>query len=210
MIIQRFILILLTGGALYACTPVVKPVSHSPAQLHSWQQHQQAIAQLSHWRLQGRIAMTTADENWVAKLTWVQKGDRYQLRFSDPLGQGALQLEGDPQGVQLRTADGQRHYANSPKELFDQELNIPLPINALLFWVRGIPATKPAFTKLQLNNTGQLQQLSQQTWQINYPSYHTNTPLPLPRKVFAQYGEDINVKLIISQWTLYDTNARPH
>ncbi len=59
-------------------------------------------------------------------------------------------------------------------------------------------------------NHGQLQQLSQQTWQVNYPSYHTNTPLPLPRKVFAQYGEDINVKLIISQWTLYDTNARPH
>lgn len=210
MIFFRLLIILSAGGALYACTPAIKPASHTAAQLQHWQQHQQAVNKLTHWRLQGRIAMTTEEENWVAKLTWEQKGNQYQLRFSDPLGQGALQLNGDQHGVQLRTADGQRHYANSPKELFDQELNIPLPVNALLFWVRGIPENKQAITTFQLNNIGQLQQLKQQAWQIDYPAYHTHLPVSLPRKVFAKYAEDVNVKLIISQWTLYDRNARSY
>jgi outer membrane lipoprotein LolB len=88
-----------------------------------------------HWRLQGKIAMEDNGKMETASLDWQQNYQQYQIRIFGPLGLGAVELNGDSQGVALTDNKGQLHQAASVEALSQQILGYPLPINDLVFWL---------------------------------------------------------------------------
>ncbi len=112
-----------------------------PAELDRlWQQHRQTLEQKNDWALTARIAGSTEDDGWSGKLSWQQQaGGNYQIHFQAPFGQGALQLLGGPEQVQMRTSDQQTIVADDAETLLFQQLGWRVPLKGLRYWVRGLP-----------------------------------------------------------------------
>jgi len=188
-----FAALLLTGCV---SAPVIPPAA-DPQQ--AWQQHQLQLTALTRWAIDGRIAVQTGDEGWHASIEWQQQDDRYTIHLSGPFGQGAVQLEGDGERVTLRSGDEQPLVDDDPELLLYRQLGWRVPVNALRYWVRGIPAPGPAVQ--ELNPQGYLARLQQAGWNIEFRDYAHQGRQVLPGKVFVS-NHKARVRLVIDQWTL--------
>lgn len=158
-------------------------------------------SQLNSWQLNGRIAISTKNDNWTANVYWLQQESTYQLRLNTPLGQGALLLEGNDNGVVMHTADNRVFNAPNPDVLVTNVLKLEIPVTGLYFWIRGIPISDASYQWYNLNETGQLQNLRQKGWEIEYGRYINVQGTSLPRKIFLDNGQ-FRVKIAISQWNI--------
>lgn len=168
----------------------------------AWSVRQTRLMQLANWQADGRIGVISGQEGWHANFQWVQRKPGYRIDLLGPLGQGRVVIESDGEEVRVQTQAGQSWAAPDPDDLLEQTLGVRLPVNGLRYWVRGLPApgTTPV---LQTDAEGRLTRLEQNGWIIDYLIYAPTTlpDLDLPERVIAQHG-DLNIKLVIQQWTL--------
>jgi outer membrane lipoprotein LolB len=188
--------------SLTACTSVTtQPAQFTPAQLNNAARAQQAqMRMISNWTIRGRIAVQMAQQGGSASVFWKQQGQNYAMEFFGPLGAGAVYLNGIPGQIDLTTSKGQHLQAATPEKLLQQALGWNLPITNLNYWIRGIPA--PGFAGTQsFNNQGQLAQLQQDGWQINYLNNMTANNKVLPQYI-TLVRQGLVVKIIIDSWQL--------
>lgn len=160
-----------------------------------------AAGQVDSWHLTGRIAISTENDNWTANFYWQQLGSAYQLRLNSPLGQGAMLLEGDENGVVMRTADKRTFKAADPDTLIAKIMKIPIPVTNLHAWIRGIPAPKSQPQWYTFDEAGHLLRLRQDGWEIDYGRYVKVQGIDLPKKIFLENNR-FKVKFVISRWKL--------
>lgn len=174
--------------AVAACSPApIKPTA-------IWQAPEWPV-----WALQGRVAVRHADDGWHASLKWSQQVDQYQLELSGPLGQGAVRLSGDAEGVRLTRADGAQDWAPTADELLARHTGWQLPIAGIRYWARGLAA--PGSTaSIEHDAAGRPVQLQQAGWDIAYNQYQDYPGLgSLPRRIDFQRGE-LSARLIVDRW----------
>ena len=165
------------------------------------QQRQAELAMLQSWELDGRISLVTDEEAWSGQLYWQQSAaSDYLIQFSAPSGQGAMQLLGNSDSVELRMANGKSYTAKDADTLLRQETNWELPIESLWYWVRGLPNPELPM-KTILDQQGLIQDLQQDDWHIQYKRYQQYDAFYFPRKIVIQ-REDMKVRLIVTQWTV--------
>ena len=182
---------------LSACAPlpVVDLLTDSP-----WTARQRILRGLQHWSLSGRIGVTDGKDAWHASLYWTQRGQAYTIDLIGPLGQGRLNIQGDAQGVIVRTADGQLLNAAAPEQLLEQTIGMRIPVEGLRYWVRGLPdPNRPS--QLAGDEEGRLVRLEQDGWIIDYSRYTQVQALDLPDRIRARKGE-LQVRLVITEWNL--------
>jgi outer membrane lipoprotein LolB len=176
------------------------PPAVSPAAQGAWATRQPALAKLTRWRATGRIGVVNDGEGWHASFQWEQQGSDFRIDLVGPLGQGRVVVRGDTENVSVQTQDGQNRGAPDADALLEQSLGVRLPINGLRYWVRGLP--EPGSTPtLQTDGQGRLTRLEQNGWIIEYAAYTPAAALELPARIAAR-RQDLNVKLVIEQWTL--------
>lgn len=151
------------------------------------------------WTLSGRVAVWHGQDGWHAQLRWTQQADSYQLELSGPLGQGALRLQGDEQGVTLELANGQRDWAPSADQLLQRHTGWQLPIAGMRYWARGLAVPeRPA--DWDYAPDGRPQRLRQDGWDIHYSQYRDYQALGcLPRRIDFSRGP-LTARLIIDHW----------
>ncbi|ALG67508.1 lipoprotein insertase outer membrane protein LolB [Beggiatoa leptomitoformis] len=200
MIQFRYLFILLSLSLLANCAaPSLKPPNAT--QLALWQTHQATLTPINSWRITGRIAIQTDNDNWTANTYWHQNKAEYQLRFNTPTGQGALLLQGDAQQVTLRTAENETYTAQNPDELMEEVTHLPIPVTSLHDWIRGLPSTALVANEYELDEAGRLYQLRQTDWTIRYERYEVFEGVTLPSKMTLTNNQ-FTVKIVISQWVL--------
>ncbi len=182
------------------------PERNTADMLALWAEHQPRLNGLRNWRLRGGLAVNSRDEGWDARMYWRQQGDSYQLRFSAPLGQGAMLLRGDPDGVVMRTAEGETRHAANPESLLREVAEVSVPLEALYYWVRGLPVPERESEQLLLTPDGYLRYLRQFGWEIDYARHRRVDGLRLPEKLVLKNSDWI-VKLVISDWSLPDETS---
>lgn len=165
-----------------------------------WQRHRQNVARFTDWSVTGRIVVNTRDDGWSGELHWSQSADAFQIRFSAPFGQGAFQMDGNNNAVELRLSDGQVFRAPDAESLLLTHIGWHLPLSEFRYWVTGLPGLQSANRKA-LNNNGQLEEVRQDQWRINYPEYFTVGDVMMPRKVYFK-NHDLSVRLVIDKWML--------
>jgi outer membrane lipoprotein LolB len=133
-------------------------------------------------------------------LTWVQQQDKYDIRISGPLGRGATRLQGSQQGVVLDMAGQPTMQALSAEALLEQQTGWRLPVEHLLWWVRGLPAPDSA-SRLQLDSQSRLARLAQAGWTLEYSRYQEVNGLQLPQRLQLS-ADNILLTLVITQWNL--------
>ena len=193
---------IIIASVLSACESL--PVEPEPvmSQDHAQiKQRQSQLAMLKTWELDGRISLVTDEEAWSGQLYWQQSAaSDYFIQFSAPSGQGAMQLLGTGESVELRLANGKSYTAKDADTLLRQETNWELPIESLWYWVRGLPNPELP-VKTTLDQQGLIQDLQQNDWHIQYKRYQQYDAFYFPRKIVIQH-EDMKVRLIVTQWTV--------
>jgi len=202
--ISLFIAIVL----LSACSLQPQPVATSG----SWQQHQQQIAQLQDWKLSGKLGFRAPQQGGSAAINWTQEKDNYQLFLSGPFGVGSAKIYGDEKTAEMLYGD--TVYRQSPQQLAMQLTGLPLPVDALSWWARGLPSpTQPKATGLATGADGLAVGFDQAGWQLSFSRYRQTDGGLLPGKITGSLNTAANsgaedrsysFKLVISGWTFLE------
>lgn len=164
----------------------------------SWQTHKQQVVPLDAWQISGKLGIRSERESGSAVLFWLQRQDYFDIRLSGPLGQGSTRLTGRQGAVTLDIANRGTYQAQSAEDLMQQQLGWSLPVNNLLWWVRGLPSPHSK-SRVQLDNNSLLAQLEQDQWQIEYLSYRTENGIQLPERIKLS-GAGLNITLVVKEW----------
>lgn len=200
LLISVFALFLGGCATVPSSTVPPSPTRSSDELEQLWQQHRQEVTRFTDWSLAGRIVVNTEDDGWSGKLHWSQSLDRFQIHFIAPFGQGAFQMDGSGQGVELRLSDGQVFSAPDAESLLLTHVGWHLPLSQFRYWVTGLPESHSVREK-KLNNEGQLAEMYQDQWRVRYPEYFVVGDVMMPRKVYFK-NHDLSVRLVIDKWIL--------
>lgn len=161
----------------------------------------QQMSAIQHWQFDGRISLITEHEAWAGKLYWQQQNSDYFIHFNVPSGQGAMQLRGNGDGVELRLSNGDVYSAEDPSELLKRETDWDLPIDSLWFWIRGLPSPTMSKHMTTLNDEGLIAVIEQNNWHIQFDRYDSYQNHLFPRKIVIKH-EDLKLRLVVTNWTV--------
>lgn len=159
-----------------------------------------ALGSINWWVLKGRLAVNDGKDGGSGHLNWQKQGQSNYLKFHGALGRGAWQLIADEQGAVLEWANGESYRAASASDLLEEQLGWTIPVPALLWWVRGL-AAPGAWSFRQLDEQGNLEQLNQLGWKIEYGRYTEAGSVLMPRSLTAR-RQSYTVKFAIQDWDL--------
>lgn len=161
-----------------------------------------AASALERWSAVGRILIRTPEDSWHATLDWRQAGERYHIRLTAPLGQGAVELDGGPSGVRLRTTgEGGTRHARDPETLLLDTLGWRIPVSGLRYWILGLADPGAAIDHLRRDAAGRLETLEQSGWSVRFPRYDVATRPVLPAKVYLEHPR-FSVRIVVTRWAV--------
>ncbi|MEJ6079855.1 lipoprotein insertase outer membrane protein LolB [Vibrio sp. 1-Bac 57] len=167
----------------------------------TWEQQKQALQQLDHWTLTGKLAIFLESDRQSANIYWQQQGDYYSIQLTTFIGTRILQVTKNEQGVEIINNDDEVFTGQNANTLIKQlSPGLDLPIAALQQWIKGNPAN----ASYQLNDQQQVSELvgldaSQNLWEVDFQQYQVFSGTVLPTKVNLK-RDDIRVKIAINQW----------
>lgn len=170
--------------------------------ISDWDRRQAVLAGMEAWEFSGRIGVRTGQDGFNGKFRYAQDGPDFRATVSGPLGIGTVLLEGDERTVTLTDKDGNR--SNLPDAEFELRgrYGWTIPVSSLRFWALGIPdPLVPAESRF--NENGQLQQLDQRGWSVEFTRYEEGGGQQMPARLTAE-NSDTRVRLIIDHWIFFD------
>ncbi len=157
------------------------------------------------FRLDGRVSVKAGEESFSGGMMWRRERlhDVFveELLLRTPLGQGVAELRGGPAGMELKNAEGRLYYAADADALVRQALGLELPLRGLGWWVVGLPRPNAAY-RATPDAEGRLGELEQDGWHIDFSRYDARHGQPLPGKLIARRGNDLEVRLVVDNWEL--------
>jgi outer membrane lipoprotein LolB len=198
------LLCVLGVGPLSGCASLGAPVSVDEAAPQdaaqaAWMLRQQALAEVTGFRLSGRAALQSGATGWSARLEWVQQAADWSMELVGPLNQGTVRMSGDARQVVVES-EGERVAAPNLEALIGDSLGWRVPIEALRWWVLGLPAPDWPAEGLRLDEAGRLTDVRQGPWRLSVLSYVDDSPLALPRKIYVN-GEAAELRLVVARWS---------
>lgn len=180
---------------LAGCAPQpIKPVD-------SWDTHRDRLTALDTWQISGRMAVRLPDDSNSARLRWHQQQDQFRIDLSGPFGQGRTVIRGQPGQVTLTQGSDEPLEASSAEELIWQATGWLIPVDQLLYWVRGIPAPDSVPTRMTTNAAGLVAELEQSGWHLHYSNYTLIDDFwHLPQRIVAS-RDSIRLTLVIHEWS---------
>jgi outer membrane lipoprotein LolB len=174
-----------------------------------WLTRRELLANVENWTAFGKLALRSQTDSWSATLQWRQRGDDYRLRLSGPFGAGAVQIEGDPDSVTLRTSDNQTITASSPEELLYQHMGWWLPVSGMRYWILGRtePSADLPAEQITIDQAGRVLNFAQTDWLVSYLDYQDVDGFSMPRKATLE-SERVRANLLVSRWQI-DVQAVP-
>lgn len=159
------------------------------------------VAALNNWNLSGRMGYRAGNEGGSASIDWRQRQDRGELRFSGPVGIGSAQLFWAPGEASLETGRDEVR-AHSTAELAWRLTGLWLPMEALEFWIRGLPWPDAEWQETR-NGDNQLSRLVQLGWTLEFSDYKSDyqpgARLQLPHRIRAEH-QDQRFTLVVRRW----------
>ncbi|PHS30979.1 MAG: outer membrane lipoprotein LolB [Methylophaga sp.] len=183
---------------LTACSPIwqTRPAV-SPEALA--QARQIELLQLNNWKIQGRTVIRNKQEAWNVGLRWQQNNDEFQIQLLGPFAQGGVSIEGNDKSVIMTMDDGQKLQSTNPEALIAKTLGVQLPIDALRFWIRGLPYQQSKVELVEYDEKGRITHLIQQGWNVDFKRYVPFKQYSLPSKIFITRA-DRSLRLVITSW----------
>jgi outer membrane lipoprotein LolB len=166
----------------------------------SWTEHRSRLALVSHWNAKGKLALRTSESAESATILWRQQGQNTELHLSGPIGLSATTIYSNGQKMDIRQGDELRTVDISTPDAIALNTGWDLPLQALPYWLKGIPAPDSSVQLLELDaNKALLLHLQQDNWDIHYTDYGLFDGLTLPTRLQIERG-GTQVRMIIRSW----------
>jgi outer membrane lipoprotein LolB len=154
-------------------------------------------AALTSFELNGRINLKVHKEAFPGRVRWQHAPAMDELWFYSPVGSAVAHLRQDGDGAWLMTAEGREYRADDLRRLAFEVLGWDLPLEALPYWVRGIPWPQADARDAQRDGQGRLKRLEQGGWQVTYLAWGASG---LPAKLDL-LGERLRMRLLVERWS---------
>ncbi len=178
------------------CASLQQPQVHGTPDLPL----QNRLRAISHWQLEGKLAVRAPRQSDTARIQWQQDGEAFDIHLSGPAGLKATHIYGIPGGVRFEQGE-LREQAGSAEALSQKLIGWPLPATELTAWLRGLPSQHLKTTTIAYTATGLLSEIQQDDWRIRFSDYRNVQDVSLPGRIEAVRG-DTRITLIIKQWQL--------
>jgi outer membrane lipoprotein LolB len=158
------------------------------------------VVALAHWRLDGRIAVQTASDAFQARLFWEHENQQDRVRVSGPFSQGVFSIVVQDDLALIRDSSGQTKVSRDLPGLLRRELGFAVPLSSLRYWVLGV--SEPSVSGLaRYDASGQLRQLRQGEWSLDFERFVQVKEFLLPEKLSAK-GREVKLKLVVEDWSI--------
>ncbi len=178
---------------LTACATGPAPIAEYP-----WQLRSQQLVALKDWNARGKIAVRSGQQSESASLDWQQRGSDTRLQLAGPMGLQATEIHSDGRELVIQRGEERTRLDISTPDAVRLHTGWDLPLQALPYWLKGVPAPEPRATALDVVDE-MLQQLEQDGWIVRYERYQQFGDYLLPTRLSIERG-DTRARLIIQDW----------
>jgi len=155
---------------------------------------------LTQWTAKGRIALVAQGEGGSGSFVWQQRSERTELAVRGPLGAGGLQVVTDGSVLKVSDGTGQPLDGDAARAALERRLGVTLPLDALRYWMLGIPAPETAGGLVQ-PATGSTPGFVQGGWVVSYEVLGVQAGWRLPSRLSATTGAT-RVRIVVDDWVL--------
>jgi outer membrane lipoprotein LolB len=157
-----------------------------------------ASSNLDHWELSAKLGIRTPQKAQTVSLKWQQFASNYAIKLQGPMGFGTATIDGNQQQATIK--QGSKSLTGTPDNLAAELLGVPLSIEALNWWIKGLTSPNHHNAKDKvLQENGTLSSFEQNGWQLQFSGAYKIHPYTLPKKITGRRGE-LSFKLVITQW----------
>ena len=190
----------LLTGACAPRAPLPDAVTESVALASDWTQRRAQLQADVAFSVAGRVAVAAGEQGFSAGLRWLQRDERGEIHLDGPLGIGALAIATDGDALRVATGRGARLEGAAARAEIERQLGFALPLDALRYWVRGVPSPLSTAIETTAADAPRLQQLQQDGWTIDFTEYQPDPFAHRPRRLVAQNGV-ARVRLVLERWS---------
>lgn len=187
--------------ALAACAGRAPPRLDAGEHERAQREREAWIAAQQDWSLHGRLAVSDGEDSGSGQLDWEVSPAQTRFEFRAPVSRRAWRLIARPGHAVLEGLDDGPRHGSDAARLLEETIGWSLPLADLAAWARGARGDGPAL--IEYAASGLPARIIQAGWTIEYRDWHARQTPPLPRRVFAQRGEQ-RVRLVVESW-----NASP-
>jgi outer membrane lipoprotein LolB len=159
--------------------------------------YQQQLSELTHWTLDGKIAVRYANKSDTAAVQWQQSSENFDIFISGPLGAGATRIAGTPTLLTLQNGEEISTTTDDPGHLLEKHLGWELPLENLPLWITGRSDSNTA----RFNTDNTLAGFDEHDWKVEYQRYQTVEEWLLPEKIVLKH-DNMQMTIFIKQWEL--------
>ncbi len=186
------ILVLFLSGCLH------KPAQYLPSSI--------PLSAINHWDVKARVAINTPEENVSATLDWQKRSNNFDFHIYGLFGATYAHLIQQNNQATLNIPDHPEFQGNSSKQLLQQTLGWDFPIDALSYWVKGLPSGKSGEI-IERDNEQNLSQIQFSDWQVYFSRYQSYQGYQMPKIIRAVHPQ-LSLKIVIKSWTFLPPTER--
>jgi outer membrane lipoprotein LolB len=161
------------------------------------------LRQVESWQMKGRVSFRQGKEGWHGRISWKSDASTDRIKISGPIGQGALIIRLKEGIGEVVHADGRVEVVSDPSVLLERKLGFAVSIEALRWWVRGLPSTDSSFELLE-SDVGVISFI-QQGWVISQWDFRGDKGRVQPYRLTVQ-REAKRLKFVVDRWVMGVSN----
>lgn len=194
----RYGAIMMVVLLVVACAP--KTVRPDQALLAAQSAREKQLQGHDNWTIRARLGVSDGEHGGSGSLVWIRRNNTFDFELRAPVTGRSFRMHGGPDRVRLDGLKQGSLHGTDARALLQQALGWQVPMAQLDYWVRGMRA--PGSTaQLLFGADGLPERLSQDGWTVEYRDWYPETEPALPRRVFANRGND-RVRMVINSWAL--------
>ena len=194
---------LIAAALLFAAGCATTWDSERPAT--DWDSYRAHAASITSWNLSAKVALRWRGGAESASLTWVQRDGQSEVDLSGPFGAGAVRISHDNNVLQVERGGERRVYDSSTPATLAAATGWPIPVDALRYWLRGLPDPGQALDGLLLEQ-GRAREIHQGGWVVTYADYTAAAAGTLPSRLeLTRAADGISLRLVNGRWATDDS-----
>jgi outer membrane lipoprotein LolB len=154
---------------------------------------------MERWQAEGKLALRSPTQSESASFQWRQQDEQTRIELSGPLGANATILNSDGQQLEILQGSERSVWDLTDPRTLAEDSGWYLPLEALPYWLRGVPAPQYPVEQLELADQ-RLVLLAQAGWTVSYEEYAGFDGFALPTRLQIR-GQGRSVRLIIRRWS---------
>jgi outer membrane lipoprotein LolB len=171
--------------------PAVGPGADAP-----WGLQREQLGKLDRYTLNGRVAVAANGQGFTASLRYAQSPGGSDFSLDGPLGIGGLRVAYSPDELRMTTSKGVRLDGEAARADLEHRLGFALPLDALRWWLLGVPAPGEASIE---EAAGEIRAFTQNGWRVSINARAPGLGFALPQKLTAEH-EGARLKLLVENW----------